>query len=92
MDDAILKCQIVFSAIPENKLKRFTRKNGEEETAIDFTVVKRQTPDNFGNTHSIYISQTKAEWEEREPKIFIGSAKIYGKQTNNNNNLNNAPF
>lgn len=85
-----LKCNITFANIPEDKLRHFTRKDGSEDTALNFTIVKRKTPDVFGNTHCIYVSQTKEEVDRKDQKIFIGTGKLY--ELNNNNNNNNHPI
>lgn len=87
----ILKGNITFADIPESKLRHFTRKDGTEDTGLDISIIQRKEPDKFGNTHAIYVTQKKEEWLNKEPKIFIGNARImdldelrekYNKQKN----------
>lgn len=85
-----LKCNITFADIPEDKLRHFKRKNGTEDTALNFTIVKRKTTDVYGNTHCIYVSQTKEEVNRKDQKIFIGTGKLY--ELNNDKNNNNPPI
>jgi hypothetical protein len=96
MGTKILKCNITFANIPESKLKHFTRRDGTEDIGLNLSIVRMRNKDKFGNTHTIYVSQTKEEWERKEPKIFIGSGKVLDFKEydapNNNNDDDDIPF
>ena len=44
---------------------------------INLVVEERREPDRFGNTHTVYISQSKEEREAKKDKVYIGSGKEY---------------
>jgi len=67
--------------IPANKLKVRKLKNGNKAAFATLILAERQQPDDYGNTHTVFISQTKEEREAKEPKIYIGSAKLIGAET-----------
>lgn len=46
---------------------------------LNFVLEAKQQPDNFGNTHSLVLSQTKEERAAKAPKVYLGSAKEYKK-------------
>jgi hypothetical protein len=50
-------------------------KNGKYYVSV--VVDERQTPDNYGNTHTAYISQSKEQRAAKEPKQYVGSGKEF---------------
>ena len=42
---------------------------------LNFTIVPLKEVDKFGNTHTVYVSQSKAQREAKEEKIYIGKCK-----------------
>lgn len=64
---------ICLSDIP--KEARTTAKNGKVYASL--VVDKRREPDKFGNTHTVYINQSKEEREAKKDKIYIGGGKEY---------------
>lgn len=64
---------ICLSDIPKDLIK--TADN--QKKYIRLVVDKRREPDKFGNTHTVYISQTKEEREARKEKIYVGNGKEY---------------
>lgn len=64
---------ICLSDIPKDLIK--TADN--QKKYISLVVDKRREPDKFGNTHTVYISQTKEEREARKEKIYVGNGKEY---------------
>ena len=75
--------------IPANKLKVRKLKNGNKAAFANLILAQRQQPDDYGNTHTVFISQTKEEREAKEPKIYIGSAKLIGAETATENPFSN---
>ena len=72
---------ICLSDIP----KELMRKADNGKSYINLVVDKRREPDKFGNTHTVYINQTKEEREAKMDKIYVGNGKEYlFNQTSNN--------
>ena len=68
---ALINCSICLSDIPKDRIKAHT--NGKKYLSI--VVADLREADEYGNTHSIYISQTKEEREAREKRTYIGRGK-----------------
>lgn len=68
---ALINCSICLSDIPKDHIKAHT--NGKKYLSI--VVADLRDADEYGNTHSIYISQTKEEREAREKRTYIGRGK-----------------
>ena len=64
---------ICLSDIPKDKITKAN--NGKSYVSI--IVDERREPDKFGNTHTMYISQTKEQRQSRENKVYVGSGKEY---------------
>lgn len=71
-----ISCGICLSDIPKDKIKR--AENGK--CYLNIQVAQRREVDHYGNTHTIYISQTKEEREAKENKTYIGQGKAYNPQ------------
>lgn len=63
--------------IPQFKYKK--DKNGN--TYINFTISEMKQPDKWGNTHTIYLTQSKEERGSKVDRIYIGKAKVWEKPT-----------
>jgi len=68
----MIAININLSDIPKDKI--FKGKKGDYITLI---VDERKQPDNYGNTHTVYITQSKEDREAKKDKIYIGSGKLY---------------
>ena len=75
--------------IPANKLKVRKLKNGNKATFCNLILSERMNPDDYGNTHTVFVSQTKEERESKAPKIYIGSAKLIGDEVAKENPFKN---
>ena len=64
---------ICLSDIPQSA--RTTGKNGKIYTKI--VADERKEVDTYGNTHSVYMNQSKEERAAKEKKTFIGSGKEF---------------
>lgn len=69
---ALINCSICLSDIPKDKIKIFD-KNGKKYLSI--VVADLRSEDAYGNTHSVYISQTKEEREAKANRVYIGHGK-----------------
>ena len=75
-----INCSICVSDIPKDRIKM--AENGKKY--INICVSERKEVDSYGNTHTIFMAQTKEEREAKSNKSYIGSGKAY--------NLNPAPM
>ncbi len=66
-------CSICLSDIPKEKITNHA--NGKKY--LNIVIAEKQTVDQYGNTHSVAINQTKEQREAKEPKVYIGSGKSY---------------
>lgn len=64
---------ICLTDIPKDRIIKPS--NGK--SYINIVVDTRREADKFGNTLSVYISQTKEEREQKVNKTYIGSGKEY---------------
>ena len=70
----MIPVSICLSDIPAEARKK-SDKNGK--IYATFVIDQRKEPDQFGNTHSVSLSQTKEQRENKEKKVFVGSGKDY---------------
>ena len=65
------------------KKKIQTASNGKKY--INLVVDKRKEAGKYGETHTLYVSQSKEERESKEDKKYVGSGKeyVYNGQQNN---------
>ena len=68
----MIVANICISDIPATK-----RRESNGKVYISVVIDERRSPDNYGNTHSVSVSQSKEEREKREKKIYVGSGKEY---------------
>lgn len=69
---ALINCSICLSDIPKEKIKMYD-KNGKKYLSV--VVADLREADEYGNTHSVYISQTREEREANERRTYIGRGK-----------------
>lgn len=67
MSDTVTNIKINLSKIPRDKI--FDGKNGKY---IDVTIAERQSPDKYGNTHTMYHYDS-----ETKVKTYIGEGKLF---------------
>ena len=64
---------ICLSDIPEDKIT--TSGNGKKY--VNIVVDQRKEKDQYDNTHTAYMSQTKDERQAKVPKKYVGNGKEY---------------
>jgi hypothetical protein len=69
----LINAQVNKSKI--NGLVHYTNKRTGEES-VNITISLNDTPDQYGNNASIWISQTKEERDAKAPKIYLGNGKV----------------
>ena len=67
---------ICLSDIPKEKIKAAT--NGKKY--LNICIAERREPDQYDNTHTIYVSQDKEERDAKTNKCYIGSGRAYNPQ------------
>lgn len=72
---------ICLSDIPASGRKK-SDKNGK--TYAKVVVDERKETDKFGNTHTLYMSQTKEEREAKKDREYVGSGVEFKFNANNN--------
>lgn len=75
----MIKISICLTDIDKSKITQ-SDKNGK--SYLDIIVDKKQSPDQWGNDHTVYINQTKEERAAKKPKTYIGNGKLI--EFNNN--------
>ena len=77
----MITLSICLSDLPKEKIQ--TASNGKKY--INLVVDKRKEAGKHGETHTLYVSQSKEEREAKEDKKYVGSGKeyIYNGQQNN---------
>lgn len=72
-----ITASICVSNIPKEAIKR--AENGK--MYISIVIAQSNEPDAFGNTHYIYMSQSREEREAKAKRTYIGNGKAYQPQT-----------
>ena len=67
----MITASICLNDIPQFRYKK--DKNGN--TYINFTISEMKQPDKWGNTHTLYLSQSKEERENKVERVYIGKGK-----------------
>jgi len=68
----MINISICLTDIPKEKIT-VSEKNGKKYLSI--IVDERKEADKFGNTHTVYCSQSKDERESKQAKSYIGNGK-----------------
>lgn len=79
---SLINVSICLSDIPKDKITE--GKNGKKYCNV--VIAERQNTDNYGKTHTVFMSQTKEEREAKTEKKYIGNAKevVFGEQPKQN--------
>jgi hypothetical protein len=75
----MITLSIDLSKIDKSRIK----KTEKGQQFYNIVVDTRQSPDNYGNTHTVYESQSKEERAAKKPKNYIGNGKEYVFNGNN---------
>jgi len=69
----LINISICLSDIPKDKIKQAS--NGKKY--INLCVANRKEVSQYGETHTVYMSNTKEEREANAATIYVGSGKEY---------------
>jgi len=70
----MIVASICASDIPKDAIT-ISEKNGKKYFSI--VIDERKQPDNYGNTHSVTLNQTKEQRDAKTPKVYVGNGKEY---------------
>ncbi len=96
----MITISVCLTDLPKEAIQ--TGKNGKKY--INLVVDKRKAESQYGETHTLYVSQTKEQREAKEDKIYVGGGREYlfyqtksngGEHKKQNNNVqpkDNLPF
>lgn len=69
----MITVSVCLTDIPKSKIVE--AKNGKKY--VNLVLDERREVGQYGETHMLYMSQTKEQRENKEKKIFVGSGKEY---------------
>ena len=70
----MINISICLTDLPKEKITT-SEKNGKKY--INLVVDALKEKDQYGKTHTIYLSQSKEEREAKEKKVYVGSGREY---------------
>jgi hypothetical protein len=70
---SLINVSICLSDIPKDKIKLAT--NGKKY--ISLAVAQRKEVSQYGETHTVFISQDKVEREDKVDKVYVGGGKEF---------------
>jgi hypothetical protein len=70
---ALINISICLSDVPKDKIKQAT--NGKKY--LNLVVAERKETSQYGETHTVFISQDKVEREAKKDKCYIGGGKEF---------------
>jgi hypothetical protein len=73
---SLINISICLSDLPKDKVKQA----GNGKKYISLCVASRRETDTYGNTHTVYVSQTKEEREAKTGTVFVGAGKEFVPQ------------
>ena len=81
----MITLSICLTDLPKEKIQ--TASNGKKY--INLVVDKRKDTGKYGETHTLYVSQSKEEREAKYDKNYVGSGKeyVYNGQQNNDSKV-----
>ncbi len=62
---------LCLSDIPKDKI----RQAGNGKKYLNICIASRRAPDEWGNTHAIYVMQDREERESKAPRCYIGQGR-----------------
>jgi hypothetical protein len=85
---SLINISICLTDIPKDKIK--TAKNGKKY--MNFCVASLREESKYGDTHTVFVQQTKEEREAKTPVTFVGSGKEFVPQAASVESVENMPL
>lgn len=73
---------IVISLCAEDMKAHLKKNEKNGKHYINLVVDTKKETDQYGNTHTVYVSQTKEQREAKRPKSYVGNGKEFKSQHN----------
>lgn len=73
----MITISVCLSDIPKDQIVEAN--NGKKY--VNLVLAERREVGQYGDTHMLYMSQTKEERENKEKRIFVGNGKEYKFET-----------
>ena len=70
---SLINISICLSDIPKDKIKQATN----SKKYISLVVAQRKEVSQYGETHTVFISQDKEEREAKKDKTYVGGGKEF---------------
>jgi hypothetical protein len=83
----LINISICLSDLPKDKIKQAA--NGKKY--INLCISERKETGKYGETHTLFVSQTKEEREEQQTVTYVGSGIEYAPKPVTQQDINNAP-
>jgi hypothetical protein len=84
---SLINISLCLTDLPKDKMK--VGKNGKKY--INLCVSELREEGKFGDTHTVFVSQTKEERGANVPVTFVGSGKAFAPQVVNAQAVENMP-
>lgn len=84
---SLISLSICLSDLPKDRIK--TAANGKKY--IDLTCTSRRETGKYGETHTVYVSQSKEEREANTPITYVGSGKEFMLRNNSTQSASPQP-
>ena len=84
---SLVNISICLSDLPKEKIKKAN--NGK--VYINLCVASRKEVSEFGETHTVFVSQTKGEREGGNKIVFVGGGKEFVPQSVSAESVENMP-
>jgi hypothetical protein len=68
---SLISASICLSKLPKDKIKQ----GSDGKLYMNITVADRKEADQYGNTHTIFVSQTKEKREAKTDKVYVGQGR-----------------
>lgn len=73
---------IVISLCAEDMKPHLKKNEKNGKHYINLVVDTKKETDQYGNTHTVYVSQSKEQREAKQTKSYVGNGKEYKSQHN----------
>lgn len=81
----MIAVSVCLSDIPKERMTK--AKNGK--FYVDLILAEKREPDQYGKTHTLYVSQTKEEREAKIDKVYVGNGKSLVRTANSMQQIKN---
>jgi hypothetical protein len=84
---SLINISVCLTDLPKDKIK--TANNGKKY--INLCLADRKETGQYGETHALFVSQTKEEREARKDVVYVGSGVEYNPKPVTAQDIDNAP-